>query len=154
MSRTFYLTTPLYYVNDVPHVGHTYTTVIADAIVRYRRMCGDDATFLTGTDEHGLKIERSARQQGVEPQELVDTYAGKFRSTWERLGLNFDEFIRTTQERHYRAVAKLFRAVRKSGTVYLGQYQGNYCVGCEAYVAEGGNCPDCSRPTEFMTEDS
>ena len=154
MSKTFYLTTPLYYVNDVPHVGHTYTTVIADAIVRYRRMCGDDVSFLTGTDEHGLKIERSARQQGIEPQELVDTYAGKFRSTWERLGLNFDEFIRTTQKRHYRAVAKLFRAVKKSGSVYLGQYQGNYCVSCEAYVAEGRNCPDCGRLTEFMTEDS
>jgi methionyl-tRNA synthetase len=154
MSKTFYLTTPLYYVNDVPHVGHTYTTVIADAIVRYRRMCGDDVSFLTGTDEHGLKIERSARQQGIEPQELVDTYAAKFRETWERLGLGFDEFIRTTEERHYRAVAKLFRAVKKSGSVYLGQYQGNYCVGCEAYVAEGRNCPDCGRPTEFMTEDS
>lgn len=154
MSKTFYLTTPLYYVNDVPHVGHTYTTVIADAIVRYRRMCGDDVSFLTGTDEHGLKIERSARQQGIEPQELVDTYAAKYRSTWEQLGLDFDEFIRTTQERHYRAVAKLFRAVKKSGSVYLGQYQGNYCVSCESYVVVGRNCPDCGQPTEFMTEDS
>ena len=154
MSKTFYLTTPLYYVNDVPHVGHTYTTVIADAIVRYRRMCGDDVSFLTGTDEHGLKIERSARQQGIEPQELVDTYAAKYRSTWEQLGLDFDEFIRTTQERHYRAVAKLFRAVKKSGSVYLGQYQGNYCVSCESYVVVGRNCPDCGQSTEFMTEDS
>ena len=155
MYKPYYLTTPLYYVNDVPHVGHTYTTVIADAVVRYKRMCGEKVCLLTGTDEHGLKIERSAREQGIEPQDLVDSYAASFRETWTLLGLNFDEFIRTSEMRHHKAVGQLFQEINKNGSIYLGQYEGDYCVRCESYAPEGQKkCSDCGRPTEFMTEES
>lgn len=155
MKKKFYLTTPLYYVNDVPHVGHTYTTVIADAIARYKRMCGFDVCFLTGTDEHGLKLERAAGEQGVTPQQLVDTFAGEFEKTWRSLGISFDQFIRTSQDRHHQAVAEIFQKIKKNGFIYTGKYEGYYCVRCESYVPEGEKtCPDCGRSTEFMTEES
>lgn len=155
MGKKFYLTTPLYYVNGVPHVGHVYTTVIANAIARYKRLCGLDVCALTGTDEHGLKIERAAREQGLEPQQLTDKYAQAFREGWNRLGLTFDEFIRTTDARHSVAVVEIARRIQEKGFIYLGEYSGNYCVSCEAYVPEGSTtCPDCGRPTEFMTEES
>ena len=155
MKKKFYLTTPLYYVNDVPHVGHTYSTVVADAIVRYKRMCGFDVCFLTGTDEHGLKLERAAREQGVTPNQLVDTFAGEFEKTWRSLGLSFDQFIRTSEDRHHQAVADIFQKIKKNGFIYTGKYEGYYCVRCESYVPEGKQtCPDCGRPTEFMTEES
>ena len=155
MSKTFYLTTPLYYVNGEPHVGHVYTTVIADAVARYKRMCGLNVCFLTGTDEHGLKIERAAEQQGLSPQELTDKYSSVFKNSWDRLGIRFDEFIRTTEPRHANAVVEIARKIQESGFVYPGEYSGNYCVSCEAYVPEGEKtCPDCGRPTEHMTEDS
>lgn len=155
MSKKYYLTTPLYYVNGVPHVGHTYTTVIADALARYKRMCGLQVCALTGTDEHGLKIERAAREQGIPPKQLADENAAQFQKVWERLDLRFDEFIRTTEERHYRAVQEIFRRIDKNGFIYLGEYSGKYCVSCEAYVPEGEEkCPDCGRPVEFMTEAS
>jgi len=155
MSSTFYLTTPLYYVNGVPHVGHTYTSVIADAIARYKRLCGLDVVSLTGTDEHGLKIERAAQEQGMEPQQLADTYADSFKQAWEKLGLTFDESIRTTQQKHHKAVADMFTTINNNKFIYLGEYSGLYCVSCEAYVPEGEeNCPDCGRPTESMAEES
>jgi len=155
MSDTFYLTTPLYYVNGVPHVGHTYTSVIADAIARYKRMCGFQVCSLTGTDEHGLKIERAARQQGLSPQKFTTTYAATFRQAWKKLGLTFDEFIRTTEKRHGEAVVEIFERIKENNFIYLGEYSGNYCVNCEAYTPEGvTDCPDCGRPTEFMTEES
>lgn len=155
MSSKFYLTTPLYYVNGVPHVGHTYTTVIADAIARYKRICGLEVCALTGTDEHGLKIERAAQAQGMTAQQLTDTYAEAFKLAWQGLGLKFDEFIRTTEERHHRAVERIFERIHDSSFVYLGEYAGNYCVNCEAYVPEGQEtCPDCGRSTEYMTEQS
>lgn len=155
MSRTFYLTTPLYYVNGVPHVGHAYTSVIADAIARYKRLCGLDVVSLTGTDEHGLKIERAAQEQGMEPQQLADTYANSFKQAWEKLGLTFDESIRTTQKKHHKAVADIFTTITNNKFIYLGEYSGLYCVSCEAYVPEGEeNCPDCGRPTESMAEES
>ncbi len=155
MSKKFYLTTPLYYVNGMPHVGHVYTTVIADAIARYKRLCGADVYALTGTDEHGLKIERAALEQKMTPQELTDKYAGEFKKTWTTLGIKFDEFIRTTEERHYVAVGEIAKRIKKNGFIYLGEYSGNYCVSCEAYVPEGEKkCPDCGRATEFMTEES
>lgn len=155
MSKLFYITTPLYYVNGEPHVGHVYTTVIADTIARYKRLVGQQVCALTGTDEHGLKIERAAREQGISPQELTDKYAETFKTAWSELGIKFDEFIRTTQARHALAVAEIFNEIQESGFVYLGEYSGNYCVSCEAYVPEGeGDCPDCGRPTEFMTEES
>ena len=155
MSNTFYLTTPLYYVNGAPHVGHTYTSVIADAIARYKRICELDVVSLTGTDEHGLKIERAAREQGMTPQQLVDTYADTFKQAWKRLGLTFDESIRTTQKKHHKAVAEIFATIADNNFVYLGEYSGLYCVSCEAYVPEGEeSCPDCGRPTESMVEES
>jgi len=155
MSKKFYLTTPLYYVNGMPHVGHVYTTVIADAIARYKRLCGVKVCALTGTDEHGLKIERAAREQEMSPQELTDKYAGEFKKAWATLGIKFDEFIRTTEERHSLAVGEIAKRIKESGFIYLGEYSGNYCVSCEAYVPEGEkSCPDCGRATEFMTEDS
>jgi methionyl-tRNA synthetase len=122
MSSPFYLTTPLYYVNGSPHVGHTYTSVIADALARYKRMCGLKVCFLTGTDEHGLKIERTARQQGVSPQELADRYAGEFEGAWQRLGISCDEFIRTTQKRHRKAVVEIFERIKANRHIYLGEY--------------------------------
>lgn len=155
MGNKFYLTTPLYYVNGVPHVGHVYTTVIANAIARYKRLCGLDVCALTGTDEHGLKIERAAREQGLEPKQLTDKYAEAFQTAWGQLGLTFDEFIRTTDDRHRVAVIEIARRIQEKGFIYLGEYSGNYCVSCEAYAPEGvTTCPDCGRPTEFMTEDS
>lgn len=155
MGKKFYLTTPLYYVNGVPHVGHVYTTVIANAIARYKRLCGLEVCALTGTDEHGLKIERAAREQGLEPKQLTDKYAEAFQDSWQRLGLTFDEFIRTTDERHSTAVVEIARRIQSKGFIYLGEYSGNYCVSCEAYAPEGATaCPDCGRPTEFMTEES
>ncbi|GAB4236589.1 MAG: methionine--tRNA ligase [Acidobacteriota bacterium] len=155
MGKQFYLTTPLYYVNGVPHVGHVYTTVIADAIARFKRLQGQSVCALTGTDEHGLKIERAAREAGLSPQELTDRYAAEFQRTWERLGLKFDAFIRTTEERHAKAVAEFARRIKEKGYIYLGEYSGNYCVSCEAYAPEGEDrCPDCGRPTEFMKEES
>ncbi len=155
MGKKFYITTPLYYINGVPHVGHTYTTVIADAIARYKRMCGEEVCLLTGTDEHGLNIERAARRRGITPKKLADINAAAFKEAWRKLGLRYDRFIRTTEERHYRAVADIFREINRQGFIYQGQYSGYYCVRCEAYVPEGERtCPDCGRPTEFMTEDS
>jgi len=149
------LTTPLYYVNGEPHVGHIYTTVIADAIARFRRLTGMSVCALTGTDEHGLKIERTAREQGVPPKELTDRYSATFSEAWQRLGLHFDEFIRTTQPRHAVAVGEIYRRIEENGHIYLGEYSGDYCVSCEAYAPEGEKtCPDCGRPTEFMTEKS
>ncbi len=154
MSRNFYLTTPLYYVNGVPHVGHVYSTVIADAIARYKRLCGFEVCSLTGTDEHGLKIERAAQEQGLTPQQLSDKYAAAFAEAWRKLDIRFDAFIRTTESRHTAAVQELYRRIRERGFIYLGQYSGNYCVSCEAYVPEGQTqCPDCGRTTEFMTEE-
>ncbi len=155
MSKKFYLTTPLYYVNGVPHVGHLYTTVIADAIARYKRMNGFEVCALTGTDEHGLKIERAALEVGLKPQELADRYSKAFQVAWKRFGLNFDEWIRTTEKRHFKAVRQLFQKIEQNGFTYLGEYSGFYCVSCEAYVPEDAEtCPDCGRQTEFMTEKS
>lgn len=149
------MTTPLYYVNGVPHVGHTYTSVIADAIARYKRMCGLEVLCLTGTDEHGLKIERAARQEALTPQKLTDVYALAFEQAWDRLDLDFSEFIRTTQSRHREAVVEMFKRIKNNGYIYLGEYSGYYCVNCEAYVPEGEKtCSDCGRLTEFMTEES
>ena len=121
MSKTFYLTTPLYYVNGEPHVGHVYTTVIADAVARYKRMCGLDVCLLTGTDEHGLKIERAAEQQGLTPQELTDKYASVFKESWDRLGIEFDEFIRTTEPRHANAVIEISKRIKERGFIYPGK---------------------------------
>ena len=137
MPKSFYITTPIYYVNDVPHIGHAYTTVASDTAARYRKMMGDRVFFLTGTDEHGLKIERAAQQQGLTPLELTDKYAAVFQEAWDRLDIGFDEFIRTTEPHHAEAVVEIAGRIKDSGFIYPGEYSGLYCVSCEAYVPEG-----------------
>ena len=152
----FYLTTPIYYVNARPHIGHTYTTVVADVIARRRRMLGDEVWFLTGTDEHGQKIERSAAAAGTEPQQFTDQVSAEFRGLWDRMGLSYDDFIRTTDERHKRGVRKLWTVLRERGFLYKGTYTGQYCVFDELYVeaGPGAPCPDCGRPTETVSEEN
>ena len=155
-SAKFYLTTPIYYVNARPHIGHTYTTVVADAIARRKRSIGIDTWFLTGTDEHGQKIERSAKQAGCSPQEFADRVSAEFRGLWDRMGLTYDDFIRTTEPRHKQAVQKLFALLRDKGYIYKGSYTGQYCVYDELYVEAppGAPCPDCGRPTETVSEEN
>jgi len=153
----FYLTTPIYYVNARPHLGHTYTTIVADTIARYKRMRGYDVLFLTGTDEHGETVARSARRAGLEPQAFVDDVAAAYQRLWKTLGLDYDRFIRTTEPRHAAAVAKIFQAAKKGGYIYKGKYRGLYCVPCELYVTDPtpeGNCPTCGRPPERVEEEN
>jgi methionyl-tRNA synthetase len=159
MSKPFYITTPLYYVNASPHLGGTYTTLVADTIARYKRMMGFDVKLLSGTDEHGQKIERAARQQGVRPQELADRVAARYQDLWKLLGVEYDEFIRTTEPRHDVSVAELYTRAKANGYVYKGTYSGWYCVSDEAYAPESDPttpvpCPDCGRPTEWFSEES
>ncbi len=159
MSKTFYVTTPIYYVNDVPHIGHAYTTVAADVIARFRRLVGDRVFFLTGTDEHGQKIERVALASGEKPIELADRVVLRFKGLWEKLNIQNDDFIRTTEERHKKAVLELFRRVNSRGDIYLGEYEDWYCVFDETFWTEtqlGGSrtCPDCGRPVERLKEES
>ena len=153
----FYITTPIYYVNARPHIGHTYTTVVCDAIARRQRMMGVDTWFLTGTDEHGQKIERSAAAAGCSPKEFTDRIAGEFRALWDRMGITYDDFIRTTEPRHVRGVQALFLRLQERGFIYKGSYSGQYCVYDELYVdaAEpGAPCPECGRPTETVHEEN
>jgi methionyl-tRNA synthetase len=152
----FYLTTPIYYVNARPHLGHAYSTIVCDAIARRKRAMGVETWFLTGTDEHGQKIERSAKLAGCSPQEFATKIAGEFRGLWDLLGITYDDFIRTTEERHKRGVQKLFATLRDRGYIYKGSYSGQYCVFDEAYVdgPPGTLCPDCGRPTETVSEEN
>jgi methionyl-tRNA synthetase len=154
----FYATTPIYYVNDVPHIGHAYTTVIADAVSRWHRLLGDDVFFLTGTDEHGLKIQRAAEARGLSPQEMADRTSERFKETWQLLDIAYDDFIRTTEPRHHRAVQQLLQAVYDNGDIELGTYEGLYCVSCEAYYVEAdlidGNCPIHGTPVELVKEEN
>jgi methionyl-tRNA synthetase len=156
MPEKFYLTTPIYYVNARPHIGTTYTTVVADAIARRKRAQGIDVFFLTGTDEHGQKIERSATKAGCSPQEFTDQVSAQFRGLWDRMGLTYDDFIRTTEPRHKQAVQKLFALLKERGYIYKGSYRGQYCVSDEAYVdvPPGAPCPDCGRITETVNEEN
>ena len=155
-SSRFYLTTPIYYVNARPHLGHAYSTIVCDAIARRKRALGIDTWFLTGTDEHGQKIERSAKLAGCTPQDFADQIAAEFRSQWDRLGLTYDDFIRTTEPRHKRGVQKLFATLRDRGFIYKGSYTGQYCVSDEAWVdvPPGAPCPDCGRITETVSEEN
>ncbi|MGH9750002.1 MAG: methionine--tRNA ligase, partial [Candidatus Polarisedimenticolia bacterium] len=158
MNRKFYLTTPIYYVNDTPHIGHTYTTVVADAIARFRRMSGQDVYFLTGTDEHGQKIQRAAEAKGLRPIELADQVVERFMSLWTTLGISNDDFIRTTEERHRRGVERLFDRIAKKGDIYKDKYAGWYCTSCEAFFPENqivdGKCPDQGHKVEWTEEES
>ena len=143
-------------MNARPHLGHAYSTIVCDAIARRKRALGIDTWFLTGTDEHGQKIERSAKLAGCTPQEFATKIAGEFRGLWDRLGLTYDDFIRTTEERHKRGVQKLFATLRDRGYIYKGSYTGQYCVSDEAYVdgPPGTLCPDCGRLTETVSEEN
>ncbi|CAN5518770.1 methionine--tRNA ligase [soil metagenome] len=158
MGRPFYLTTPIYYVNDAPHIGHAYTTVNADAIARWHRLLGNDVFFLTGTDEHGLKVQRAAEAGGVDPREQAERFSGRFRATWDLLGVAYDDFIRTTELRHAVAVQGLMQRVYDNGHIELGTYEGLYCVSCEGYYTEDelvdGLCPIHRRPVELLKEDN
>ncbi|MDG1784768.1 MAG: methionine--tRNA ligase [Ilumatobacter sp.] len=162
MSR-FYVTTPIYYVNAEPHLGHAYTTIIGDALARWHRLLGDDVTFLTGTDEHGLKIQQAAEASGMTPQEFTDSIAPKFSNAWERLNITNDDFIRTTEPRHKVAVAELLQRCYDAGDIELDTFAGKYCVACEEYyqdeeLVSGPNgddlCPIHQRPVEYFEEEN
>jgi methionyl-tRNA synthetase len=157
MSRKFYITTPIYYVNAHPHIGHAYTTIACDTIARRQRQLGADTFFLTGTDEHGQKIERAAQAAGKTPQQYADEISAEFRRLWKRMGISNDDFIRTTEDRHKKRVQVLFRKLRDDGYIYKGTYTGQYCVSCEAYVdgaQPGDPCPTCGRITETVKEEN
>jgi len=150
----YYLTTPIYYTNGLPHIGHVYTTIVADTIRRYKRMRGFDVVMTTGTDEHGVNVERAAKKAGVPESEFVARMADAWRTLWDDLGIPADEFIRTTEIKHAHTVQWLFRQCRENGFIYPGHYTGQYCIYDNAYVdvKPGEACPDCGRPTETVTE--
>ena len=157
MSEKFYITTPIYYVNARPHIGHAYTTIACDTIARRQRLMGFDTYFLTGTDEHGQKIERAAQAAGKTPQQLTDEVSAEFRALWDRMGLTYDQFIRTTSDKHKQGVQALWRRIRDNGYIYKGSYSGQYCVFDELYVdvvGPGAPCPECGRPTETVREEN
>src|SRR5215469_4940506 len=156
MSQTFYITTPIYYVNARPHIGHTYTTLACDAVARRQRMMGAGTWFLTGTDEHGQKIQRAAEAAGKTPQRFTDEVSAEFRALWDRMGITYDDYIRTTSDRHKQGVQELWRRIRDNGYIYKGSYTGQYCVFDEMYVEVGPGepCPECHRPTETVKEEN
>ena len=157
-EKVFYVTTPIYYPSDNLHIGHAYTSVAADCIARYKRMRGYDVFFLTGSDEHGQKIERKAREQGTTPIAYVDPIVANFKRLWQRLHVDYDDFIRTTEPRHQECVQAIFKQIYEQGDIYKSKYQGWYCTPCETFWMErqlqDGNCPDCGRPVEFTEEES
>ncbi|MGI6565948.1 MAG: methionine--tRNA ligase [Limnochordia bacterium] len=154
----YYVSTPIYYPSDRLHIGHVYTTTVADCIARWHRFIGDDVLFLTGSDEHGQKIERIASSQGIEPKSYVDKIVDSFKVLWKRYNISYDDFVRTTDERHRRVVQEVFRRIYAKGDIYKGEYKGWYCTPCEAFWVEtklqDGNCPDCGRPVELVKEES
>ena len=154
----FYLTTPIYYVNAKPHLGHAYTTIVGDALARWHRLLGEDVHYLTGTDEHGLKIQRAAEENGLTPQEQADRTSERFKDAWKLLDISYDDFIRTSEPRHHRAVQQLLQRVYDNGDIELDTYEGPYCVSCEAYYTEAelvdGNCPIHGRPVELFKEEN
>ena len=157
---TFYITTPIYYPSATLHIGHCYTTVAADTMTRYKKMRGYDAYFLTGSDEHGQKIERAAAAAGMEPIRYVDGIIASFQELWRKFDINYSDFIRTTEPRHEEVVAEIFRRLRDQGDIYLGAYEGHYCVSCETFFTEtqikdaGGVCPDCGGHVDIVKEES
>ncbi|HEY3275269.1 MAG TPA: methionine--tRNA ligase [Syntrophorhabdaceae bacterium] len=154
----YYITTPIYYINDVPHIGHAYTTIAADIMARYKRICGYNVYFLTGTDEHGQKVEKAAEQQGIHPRELADRMVHSFTDLWDTLHITHTNHIRTTDERHRKVVQHIFQKAYDKDDIYLGAYEDWYCVPCESYFTElqlkEGKCPDCGRPPEKLKEES
>ena len=155
MSK-FYITTPLYYVNSSPHIGHSYTNIACDTLARYKRLMGYEVLFATGTDEHGQKIKDAAQAKGMEPKEFVDTIVPVFLGLWKKLGIDYTDFIRTTEPRHEKVVKEILEMFYKNGDLYEGEYSGWYCTPCESFWIEAqlvdGNCPDCRRKTEHIKE--
>ena len=154
-----YVTTPIYYVNDVPHIGHAYTTIIADTMARYYRLKGYETFFLTGTDEHGQKIEEAAKSRGKTPQGYADEISGKFRALWDEFDISYDKFIRTTDTEHKQGVQKAFEVMLQKGDIYKGEYEGHYCVSCETFftntqLVDEDKCPDCGKVTRLVKEES
>jgi len=159
MSEKAYVTTPIYYVNDVPHIGHAYTTIIADTMARYYRLKGYETFFLTGTDEHGQKIEEAAKTRNRTPQDYADEISGKFRALWDEFDISYDKFIRTTDKEHKTGVQKAFKTMFDSGDIYKGEYEGHYCVSCETFftdtqLIDENLCPDCGKETRIVKEES
>ncbi|MCX8070648.1 MAG: class I tRNA ligase family protein, partial [Thermodesulfovibrionales bacterium] len=156
MKETFYVTTPIYYVNDSPHIGHAYTTIAADILSRYNRMKGKHVFFLTGTDEHGQKVEKAAREKGLSPKEHADIYVNNFKNLWTKLNIKYDGFIRTTDDTHKEIVQKLLQKLKDIGDIEKRTYKGMYCTPCERFWTQkdliNGNCPDCGRPVEEIEE--
>src|SRR5208337_3436471 len=157
-EKSFYITTPIYYINDVPHIGHAYTTCAADVMARYKRICGYEVFFLTGVDEHGQKAQRTAFEQGIQPQELADRMLPTFVDLWKLLNVTNTGFIRTTDAAHRKVVQYLFEKIYRKGDIYLGEYEDWYCIPCEGYFTElqakEGKCPDCGRGVERLKEES
>lgn len=157
-KKTFYITTPIYYPSDKLHIGHAYTTVAGDAMARYKRLRGYDVRYLTGTDEHGQKIERKAAEAGKTPQQFVDDIVSGIKELWKKLDISNDDFIRTTEERHTKVVQDVFERLLAQGDIYKGDYEGWYCTPCESFFLErqleDGKCPDCGRPVELVKEES
>ncbi len=159
MSKNFYVTTPIYYVNGDPHVGSAYTTIAADVLARYKKSKGFDVFFLTGTDEHGQKVEEAAKMRDLTPQAWTDSMAPRFIDMWKALDINYTDFIRTTEPRHKEAVKKIIKTVYDKGDIYKGEYEGKYCVSCETFVPEnqivnGNHCPDCGKELTMVKEES
>ncbi|MBM7543146.1 methionine--tRNA ligase [Amphibacillus cookii] len=157
-KKTFYITTPIYYPSGNLHIGHAYTTVAGDAMARYKRLRGYDVMYLTGTDEHGQKIQKKADEKGITPQEYVDDIVSGIKTLWDKLDISYVDFIRTTEDRHKQVVEKIFAQLVKQGDIYLDQYEGWYCTSCESFFTErqleSGNCPDCGGPVEKVKEES
>ena len=158
-KKPFYITTPIYYPSAKLHIGHAYCTTLADTIARYKRLAGFDVFFLTGSDEHGQKIQQKAEEAGVTPQAYVDKIVAGFQNLWDKLGISNDDFIRTTEKRHEKVVQEIFRRIYAKGDIYKGEYKGLYCTPCESYwtehqLDENGCCPDCHRPVQEVTEEA
>lgn len=157
-KKSFYITTPIYYPSDKLHIGHAYSTVAGDVVARYKRLRGYDVMYLTGTDEHGQKIERKAQEAGKTPQQFVDDIVAGIKDLWKKLDISYDDFIRTTEPRHKEAVEKIFARLMEQDDIYLGHYEGWYCTPCESFFLENklvdGKCPDCGRPVEWVKEES
>ena len=154
-----YITTPIYYVNDIAHIGHAYTTIIADTLARYSRMSGLETFFLTGTDEHGQKIEEAAKSRGKSTQAYADEISATFKSLWDDFNISYDKFIRTTDADHMKGVQKAFSVMHNNGDIYKDQYKGHYCISCETFFPEvqlvdGEFCPECGKPTSIVEEES
>ncbi|HPT82663.1 MAG TPA: methionine--tRNA ligase [Limnochordia bacterium] len=157
-KERFYVTTPIYYPSDNLHIGHAYTTTVADSLARWHRFAGRDVYFVTGSDEHGQKIQRAAEAKGITPKEYVDVIVASFKHLWEKLNIKYDDFVRTTDERHHKAVQAVFQKIYERGDIYKSAYEGWYCTPCETFWLENrlveGKCPDCNRPVEWVKEES